>query len=106
LANGDLDHAPAPAATPPAAPPSPAPYTPPPTPAAPAPAQVPAPVNGNGKTAEVRLAHYAKAYLRCIDAAVYVKVEYERKHGVSMTPDQFQACTSTLFIAGQKDNLF
>lgn len=67
----------------------------------------PPPERGNSHSpVEIRLAGLARAYLRCMDAATFVAVEFQKKHGATMSPDQFQGCTATLFIAGQRENLF
>ena len=43
--------------------------------------------------------------LVCLDASRFVKKQYEEKHGDDMTPEQFQAICSSLFINADKRGL-
>lgn len=47
----------------------------------------------------------ANMMLVCLDAAKYVKSQYEGKHDTEMTDDQFQAISSSLFINADKRGL-
>lgn len=60
-----------------------------------------APVGGIKTKAEARVQIFntAKLYLECIKAAEWLKGEHE------MTAEQFQACTSSLFISADKSGL-
>ena len=97
---------------------SPAPqYTPPPAPMMQAPRQTQPPTNGNSngasapvdsvKAARKDLNRMANLYLHCLHAADYVRAEWDKDveiHGV-MSDEQFQACTSSLFIQSTRDGL-
>ena len=63
--------------------------------------------NGNGEGAQAvrkSLNRMANLYLHCLVAADYVKTEWEREGG-QMTPEQFQGCTSSMFIQANRDFL-
>ena len=51
------------------------------------------------------VAQSANMMLVCLDAARYVKQQFEGKHDTEMTPEQFQAIASSLFINADKRGL-
>lgn len=44
-------------------------------------------------------------YIRCLQGAQYISTHSERDLGVSLTPEQFQATTASLYIQGTRDGL-
>ena len=100
--------------------PAPRPATKPATRPAPAPAPAPAKPasNGNGNGhhngggtpgpggIKVAINRYANTMLACYDAAVYVKAQADNRHAGTVgevSPEQFQAMVSSLFIQAMKD---
>ena len=61
----------------------------------------PASANPEDAIKQVRgnLMQSANGMLLCLDAAEYISAQYEEKHKAQMTAEQFQAITSSLFIA-------
>lgn len=79
----------------------PQPAAPPAAPAAPAaPAK---PSNGVTYDAEKDIAHWARLYLRCMDAADWVQTKRTEAVKPPMTPDHYQACVSSLFIQATRN---
>ncbi len=67
--------------------------------------------NGNGQPDSVKhvrhsLNRMANLYLHCMEAGNYVRSQWEAAHQVKMSEEQFQACVSSLYIQGSRDNLY
>lgn len=80
------------------------------------PSAAPTRANGNGhqpsspvdriKAAKTFLGKRANGLWLCIEASDYIAEKYAAKHGEPMSAEQYQAVTSSLFIAGDRAGTF
>jgi len=68
--------------------------------------QAPASPADRIKSAKTFLGKRANGMRLCLDAADYIADEYAHKHSEPLAADQYQAITSSLFIAGDRAGVF
>lgn len=69
------------------------------------PSQQAAPAGNTPETPEKTMTRIANLYITSLRAANYVRELWEHESGEPMPSDQFQACTSALFIEGNRKGL-